>query len=299
MPKCVTLGYSSIICEEKDGTLRLCIDFKKLNKVTVKNKYHFPRIDDLFDQLKDAKLLSKIDLRSIYHQVRIKEEDIKKSVFKKRYGHYDFTVVPFGLSNAPTVFMCLMNGIFKNYLDTFVIVFLDDIIIYSKSKEEHEKHLRMTLLVLREHQLYAKWSKCSFYQKKIHYLGNIISEEEIKVDPKNIRSIEGWVTPRNVYEVRSLMGLAGYYMRFVEGFSRIAHSITSLQNKGVKFEWTSDCERSFQDLKNLLTSSLILKIVDPNEEFIVCIDACKEGLGGVLIQNGRVVCYESRKLKEY
>jgi hypothetical protein len=147
--------------------------------------------------------------------------------------HYEFTMVPFGLSNAPVVFMCLMNGIFREYLDKFVIVFLDDILIYSKSEEEHEQHLRMVLQVLREHQLYAKLSKCSFYQRQIHYLGHIISEEGIVVDPEKIKSIEGWPTPRNVTEVRSFMGLAGYYKRFIEGFSKIAHPITSLQKKGV------------------------------------------------------------------
>jgi hypothetical protein len=211
----------------------------------VKNKYPFPRIDDIFDQLKDAKVFSKIDLRSGYHQVRIKEEDINKTTFRTRYGHYEFVVVPFGLSNAPVVFMCLMNGIFRKYLDKFVIVFLDDILIYSKSEEEHEQHLRMVLQVLREHQLYAKLSKCSFYQKQIHYLGHIISEEGIVVDPDKIKVIREWPTPRNVTEVRSFMGLAGYYKIFIKGFSKIAHPITSLQKKGVKFEWTQECEEIF------------------------------------------------------
>jgi hypothetical protein len=169
--------------KKKDGTLRLCIDFRQLNKVTVNNKYPLPRIDDLFDQFKDAKIFSKIDLRSGYHQVRIKDEDISKTAFRTRYGHYEFTVVPFGLSNAPIVFMFLMNGIFKEYLDKFVIVFLDEILVYFKSEEEHEKHLRMVLQVLREHNLYAKLSKCSFYQKQIHYLEHIISKDGIVVDP--------------------------------------------------------------------------------------------------------------------
>jgi hypothetical protein len=164
----------------------------------VKNKYPFLRIDDLFDQLKDAKIFSNIDIRSGYHQVRIKEEYIRKIAFRTRYGHYEFTVVPFGLSNAPVVFICLMNGIFREYLDQFVIIFLDDIIIYSKSEEEHEKHLRMVLQVLREHQLYAKLRKCSFYQKKIHYLGHIISKDGIAIDPKKIESIRGWSAPNNV-----------------------------------------------------------------------------------------------------
>jgi hypothetical protein len=160
-----------------------------LNKVTVKNKYPLPRIDDLFDQLKDTKIFSKIDLRSGYHQVRINDEDISKTAFITRYGHYEFIVVTFGLTNAPVVFMCLMNGVFRDYLDKFVIVFLDDILVYSKTEEEHEQHLRMVLQVLREHQLYAKLSKCSFYQRQIHYLGHIISKEGIIVDPEKVDAI--------------------------------------------------------------------------------------------------------------
>jgi hypothetical protein len=156
-------GAPVLFVKKKDGTLRLCIDFRQLNKVTVKNKYPFPRIDDLFDQLKDAKIFFKIDLISSYHQVRIKEDDINKTTFRTRYGHYDFTMASLGLSNAPVVFMCLMNGIFREYLDKFVIVFLDDIIIYFMSWEEHEQHFRMVLQVLRENQLYSKLRKCSFY----------------------------------------------------------------------------------------------------------------------------------------
>jgi hypothetical protein len=193
--------------------------------------------------------------------------------------------------------MCLMNGIFINYLDKFVIVFLDDILVYSKSEEEHEHHLRLVLQVLREHQLYAKLSKCSFYQEQIHYLGHIISEQGITVDPEKIEAIRGWPTPRNVSEVRSFMGLVGYYRRFIAGFSKISHPITSLQKKGIKFEWTSECEENFNLLKELLTSAPVLKIVDPNESFVVCTDACKEGLGGVLTQNGHVIGYESKRLK--
>jgi hypothetical protein len=156
-------GASVLFVKKKYGTLRLCIDFRQLNKVTVKNKYPLPRIDDLFDQLKDANFFSKTDLRFGYHQVRINDDDINKTAFRTRYGHYEFIVVSFGLSNAHAVFMCLMNGVFRDYLDKFVIVFLNDILVYSKSEEEHEKHLRMVLQVLREHQLYAKLSKCSFY----------------------------------------------------------------------------------------------------------------------------------------
>jgi hypothetical protein len=191
-------GAPVLFVKKKDGTLRLCIEFRQLNKVTIKNKYPLPRIDDLFHQLKDARIFSNIDLRLGYHQVRIRYEDINKTSFKTRYGHYKFTVVPFGLSNAPIVFMCLMNGVFREYLDKFVIVFLDDILVYSKLEEEHENHLRMVLQVLREHRMYAKLIKCSFYQNQIHYVGHIISEEGIGVDPDKIQANKGWISPKNV-----------------------------------------------------------------------------------------------------
>jgi hypothetical protein len=275
-------GAPVLFVKKKYGTLRLCIDFWQLNKVTVKNKYPLPKIDDLFDQLKDAKIFSKIDIRSGYHQVRINDEDISKTSFRTRYGHYEFTVVPFGLTNAPVVFMCLMNGVFRDYLDKFVIVFLDDILVYSKIEEEHEQHLRMVLQVLREHQLYAKLRKCSFCQRQIHYLGHIISKEGIVVDPEKVEAIQEWSVPRNVAEARSFMDLAGYYIRFIVRFSKIAHPITSLQRKEKKFQWTEECESSFQRLKQLLTSAPILKIANPNKDYVVCTDACKEGLGGVL-----------------
>jgi hypothetical protein len=179
--------------------------------------------------------------------------------------------------------------VFNEWYFQRILVFLDDTLIYSKYEEEHEKHLSMVLQVLREHQLFENLSKCSFYQRQIHYLGYVISKKRIIVDPKKIKSIEGWPTPRHVSEVRSFMELAGYYKIFIEGLSKIAHSITYLQKKSVKFEWKSDCEKSFQHLKYVLTSDPILRIVDPNEDFIVCIDACKEGLGGILSQNGHVI----------
>jgi hypothetical protein len=158
-------GAPILFLKKKDGTLRLCIDYRQLNKTTIKNKYPLLRIDDLFDQLRGASIFSKIELRSGYHQVRIKDEDIHKTTFRTRYGHYEFVVVPFGLTNAPATFMCLMNNVLSKFLDRFVLVFIDDILVYSKNREEHEKHLKLVLQVLREHQLYAKFSKCDFFQK--------------------------------------------------------------------------------------------------------------------------------------
>ena len=179
-------GAPVLFVKKKDGSLRLCIDYRQLNKVTIKNRYPLPRIDDLFDQIKGAKVFSKIDLKLGYHQLRIHDEDIHKKAFRTRYGHYEFTVVPFGLTNAPSVFMCLMNGVFRSYLDRFVLVFLDDILIYSRSQEEHEEHLRLVLQCLRDNQLYANVEKCDFFQSKFQYLGHIIFGDGISVDHMKI-----------------------------------------------------------------------------------------------------------------
>eukprot|EP00253_Pinus_taeda_P013560 PITA_13560 len=292
-------GAPVLFVKKKDGTLRMCIDYRQLNKLTIKNKYPLPRIDELFDQVKGAKVFSKIDLRSGYHQIRIRDEDIAKTAFRTRYGHYEFVVLPFGLTNAPATFMCLMNGIFHPYLDQFMLIFIDDILIYSRTIEEHHEHLRIVLQTLREHQLYAKFSKCDFFKEEIQYLGHVITKDGIAVDPEKIKAIMEWPVPKDVADVRFFMGLAGYYRRFVEGFSKVAFPITSLQKKGKLFHWTPNCQKSFEQLKHLLTTAPILSIADPNKDYVVCTDASKEGLGGVLMQEGRVIAYESRKLKEH
>ena len=178
-----------LFVKKKDGSLRLCIDYRKLNQVTIKNKYPLPRIDDMFDQLKDAKVFSKIDLRTGYHQIRVSEEDVAKTAFRTRYGHYEFLVMSFRLTNAPAVFMDLMNRIFRPFLDQFVVVFIDDILIYSPSIEEHIRHLRVALQLLKEHKLYAKFSKCEFWLSQIRFLGHVVSKEGIVVDPEKIRAI--------------------------------------------------------------------------------------------------------------
>jgi len=254
-----------------------------------------PYIDYPFNQIRGASVFSKIDLRSRYHQVRIKEEDIFKTAFRMRYGHYEFMVMPFGLTNAPTSFMCLMNNVLSKYLDKFIVVFIDDLLIYSSTMEEHEEHLQIILQVLREHKLYAKFSKCKFF--KIQYLGHVISKDGISIDPDKIKAIINWHVPKDVHGVISFMGITGYYRKFIEGFSKIANPITSLQKKGRKFVWDLKCEESFKKLKELLTTAPIIIIEDPHQDFVVCTDACNEGLGGVLTQEGHVIGYESRKLK--
>ncbi|GAB5053510.1 hypothetical protein PESHB5_00080 [Pediococcus parvulus] len=216
--------------------MRLCIDYRQLNKVTIKNKYLLPRIDDLFDQLKGASVFSKIDLRSGYYQLRIRDSDVPKTAFRTRYGHYEFLVMPFGLTNAPAVFMDLMNRIFRPYLDRFVVVFIDDILVYSRDETEHAEHLRLVLQILRDKQLYAKFSKCEFWLREVSFLGHVVSASGIRVDPSKISAILNWKPPRNITEVQSFLGLAGYYRRFVKGFSMIATPITKLLQKDVKFE---------------------------------------------------------------
>ena len=202
-------GSPVLFVKKKDGSLRLCIDYRQLNKATIKNKYPLPRIDDLLDQLNGASVFSKIDLRSGYHQLRVKREDIPKTAFRTRYGHYEFLVMPFGLTNAPAVFMDYMNRIFRPYLDKFVVVFIDDILIYSKDEEEHKEHLRIVLQVLKEHKLYAKLSKCDFWLREVKFLGHVVSAVGVTVDPGKIEAVLNWERPQSVTEIRSFLRLAG------------------------------------------------------------------------------------------
>ncbi|GJV23909.1 putative reverse transcriptase domain-containing protein [Tanacetum coccineum] len=201
-PSSVPWGAPVLFVKKKDGSFRMCIDYQELNKLTVKNHYPLPRIDDLFDQLQGSSVYSKIDLRSGYHQLRVHEEDIPKTAFRTRYGHYEFQVMPFGLTNAPTVFMDLMNRVCKPYLDKFVIVFIDDILIYSKNKEEHEEHLKLILELLKKEELYAKFSKCEFWIPKVQFLGHVIDSKGIHVDPAKIKSIKDWASPKSPTEIR-------------------------------------------------------------------------------------------------
>nr|CAH66282.1 OSIGBa0116O04.4 [Oryza sativa] len=292
-------GAPVIFVEKKDHTQRMCVDYRALNEVTIKNKYPLPRIDDLFDQLKGATVFSKIDLRSGYHQLRIREEDIPKTAFTTRYGLFECTVMSFGLTNAPAFFMNLMNKVFMEYLDKFVVVFIDDILIYSKTKEEHEEHLRLALEKLREHQLYAKFSKCEFWLSEVKFLGHVISSGGVAVDPGNVESVLSWKQPKTVSEIRSFLGLAGYYRRFIENFSKIARPMTRLLQKEVKYKWTEDCERSFQELKKRLVTAPVLILPDSRKGFQVYCDASRLGLGCVLMQEGKVVAYASRQLRPH
>ncbi|GKE22009.1 putative reverse transcriptase domain-containing protein, partial [Tanacetum coccineum] len=256
-------GAPVLFVKKKDGSFRMCIDYRELNKLTVKNRYPLPRIDDLFDQLQGSRVYSKIDLRSGYHQLRVREEDIPKTAFRTRYGHYEFQVMPFGLTNAPAVFMDLMNRVCKPYLDRFVIVFIDNILIYSKSRKEHEGHLN----------------------------------EGIHVDLAKIESIKDWASPKTPTEIRQFLGLVGYYRRFIEGFLKIARPMTKLTQKSVKFDWGEKAEAAFQLLKQKLCSASILALPEGSENFVVYCDASHKGLGPILMQREKVIAYASRQLK--
>ena len=292
-------GAPVLFVKKKDGTLRLYIDYRKLNRVTIKNKYPLPRVDDLFDQLQGARVFSKIDLRSGYHQLRIANADVQKTAFRTRYGHYEFLVMPFRLTNAPAVFMALMNKVFQPYIDKFVIVFIDDILVYSRDEEEHANHLRLALQTLREKQLYAKFNKCEFWLDQVVFLGNIVSGEGIKVDLKKIEAVLNREPPKNVPELRSFLGLARYYRRFVKGFSIIAAPLTKLLRKNVEYKWTEACQSSFEELKAKLTTAPVLASPSGTSGFVVYSDASYQGLGCVLMQHGRVIAYASRQLSPY
>jgi hypothetical protein len=227
-----------LFVEKKDGTRRMCIDYRALNEVTIKNKYPLPRIEDLFDQLRGAIVFSKIDLRSGYHQLRIRPSDIPKTTFITMYGLYEFTIMSFGLTNALAFFMNLMNSVFMDYLDKFVVVFIDDILIYSQSEEEHVDHLKMVLQRLQEHQLYAKLSKCEFWIDEVLFLGHIINKDGLAVDPKKVADILNWKAPTDARGIKSFIGMTGYYRRFIEGFSKIAKPKTALLANKVEFKWT-------------------------------------------------------------
>ncbi|WVZ94013.1 hypothetical protein U9M48_039957 [Paspalum notatum var. saurae] len=290
-------AFPVLLVEKKDtNEKRMCVDYRALNEVTIKNKYPLPRIDDLFDQLQGACAFSKIDLRSGYHQLKIRPSDIPKTAFTTKYGLYEYLVMSFGLSNAPTYFMHLMNRVFMDYLDKFIVVFIDDILIYSKTEEEHEVHLRLVLQRLREHKLYAKLKKCEFWIDEVPFLGHIISKGGIAVDPRKISAITNWEVPQTPKEVCGFLGLAGYYRRFIENFSKTAKPMTSLLEKDAAFKWTVDRQAAFDELKKRLTTAPVLTLPDQQKKFTVYCDASRDGLECVLMQEGKVVAYGSRQL---
>jgi hypothetical protein len=284
---------------KKDGTSRMVIDYRLLNAMTVKNRYPLPRIDELMDRLQGAKVFSKIDLASGYHQIKVAECDQHKTAFRTRFGHYEFKVLPFGLTSAPATFMRLMNDTLMPYLDQFVIVYLDDICVYSKTPEEHLDHLRKVLTLLQQEKLIGKLSKCEFGISSMEFLGHIVSDQGIATDPEKIKSVQDWPTPQNATDVMRFLGLANFYRRFVKDFSKIAAPLTSLTGN-VPFVWSPAAETAFKSLKTALTTAPILCLPDCSKPFILECDASKFAIGQVLCQgegrDRRVVAFESRKM---
>jgi hypothetical protein len=253
----------------------MCVDCRSLNKVTIKNKYPLPRIEDLFDQMNGASVFSKIDLRSGYHQLGIRESDNPKKAFHTQYGLYEYTMTSFGLTNAPVYFMYLMTKVFMEYLDKFVVVFIDDILVYSETEEEHKKHLRLVLEKLRANHLYAKFSKCEFWLTEVAFLGHVISIRGVSVDSGKVKDVLNWKPPTEVSEIHSFLGLAGYYNRFIHDFSKIAKPMTRLLEKGKVFKWTQDCQESFEELKKRLTTASVLVLPDMSKKFDIYCDASR------------------------
>lgn len=296
-------GAPVLFVKKKNGDLRLCVDYRALNKLTIKNNYPLPRIDDCFDRLVGMKYFSKLDFTSGYHQCRIAEEDIHKTAFRTRYGHYEFRVLPFGLCNAPATFQRLMHDIFWEFLDKFVVIYLDDIIVYSKTEDEHLQHLQQVFEVIQRHELYIQPEKCAFFTERIDFLGHFISAEGIEMDPKKVEAVKDWPIPKTRKEVMSFLGLANYYRRFIKGFSAIVKPISDLLSKKVNWNWTNIEEQAFHDIKTAMTTAPILQLPNPELPFTVTTDASDYAVGAVLTQKfpdtkfDHPIAYHSRKLK--
>jgi hypothetical protein len=301
-PSVSPYGAPVLFVKKKNGEFRMCVDYRMLNKATIKNKYALPLPEELFDQVRGAKVFSSLDLRQGYHQIRVKEQDVHKTAFHTRYGHYEFCVLPFGLTNAPAVFMRLMNDIMRPLLDKCVVVFLDDILVYSHSHEEHQQHLRRVLEILREHKLYAKLSKCEFGKSSVTFLGHVLSADGIHTEPNKIRAIESWPTPANVEELRSFLGLASYYRRFIKDHAKTTVLLTRLLKKDVPFTWATDEQRAFERLKRALVTAPVLRSPDPDLPYVVTTDASDFAVGAVLSQDDgagdRPVAFTSSTLNE-
>src|SRR4051812_10709340 len=276
-----------ILVPKKDGTSRMCVDCRGINNITIRYRHPIPRLDDMLDELSGSTIFSKVDLRSGYHQIRMKLGDEWKTAFKTKFGLYEWLVMPFGLTNAPSTFMRLMNEVLRTFIGRFVVVYFDDILIYSKTDFEHVDHIRQVLQVLRNAKLYANLEKCTFAKDKVIFLGYVVSKHGVEVDSSKIEAIHNWPTPMNVSQVRSFHGLAGFYRRFVKDFSTIAAPLNDLTKKGVPFVWGVAQDLAFDELKRLLTSAPLLALPDFAKQFEVECDASGIGIGGVLMQEGR------------
>jgi hypothetical protein len=285
-----------LLVPKKDGTWRMCVDCRAINNITVKYRHPIPRLDDMLDELHGSCIFTKIDLKSGYHQIRMKEGDEWKTAFKTKYGLYEWLVMPFGLTNAPSTFMRLMNHALRAFLGRFVVVYFDDILVYSKSLDEHIDHLHCVLTVLRKEKLYANLKKCSFCLDKVVFLGFVVGAKGITVDEEKVKAIKEWPTPKSITEVRSFHGLASFYRRFVKDFSTLAAPLTEIVKKSVGFKWGSEQDRAFIEIKERLCGAPLLALPDFSKTFEIECDASGIGIGAVLMQEKRPIAYFSEKL---
>ena len=293
-------GSMLVIVKKKDGTPRVCVDYRALNDLTIKNKYPLPLMDELFDRVQGSRCFSTIDLRDGFYQIRLAEADIEKTAFRTAFGSYEYTVLPMGLCNAPGSFMQLMNDTFRDLLNKSVLCFLDDILIFSKTREEHLAHVREVLERLRKHKLYGKLSKCHFLEKEVGFLGHRLGADGLAVAPEKVTAVREWPLPRNAHEVRSFLGLAGFYRKFVKDFSKLALPLTELTHEKCVWKWGPVEQAAFDALKAALCSAPVLLLPDPSLPFVLNTDACQYAIGATLQQdhgNGlQPVAYRSKKL---
>ena len=285
-----------LLVKKKDGSFCMCVDYRALNKITVKHRYPMPRIDDLLDALGGATVFSKIDLKSGYHQIRVRDEDVHKTAFRTRFGQYEYLVMPFGLTNAPATFMMLMNDILRPFMGQFVVDFIDDVLVYSKNLIDHEVYLHSIFQALREHGLLANSDKTFLFLAEIEYLGYIVSADGIRMDPKKVAVILAWPMPQNVSQLRSFLGLSSFYRKFIEYYSFIVAPMIDLLQEQVLYIWTPVQQDSFDSLKQAVSTAPVLKIVDPEKPFDLETDASGVAIGAVLTQEGRPTAFESKKL---
>src|SRR5271154_7105841 len=300
-PSTSPAGYPILFIPKKDGSLRLCVDYRHLNAITIKNRYALPLISELQDRIRGSRVFTTLDLRGAYNLVRMKQGEEWKTAFRTRYGHYEYLVMPFGLTNAPASFQALINQVLREYLDEFVVAYLDDILIYSPNPQEHTQHVRKVLRKLKAANLFLKPEKCEFSQKRVKYLGSILSEKGISMDPDKVKAILEWPTPENVTEVQSFLGFANFYRRFIEGYSKVATALTELTKKDRKFHWGETCHTAFHLLKRRFTTAPILATFDPEKHIVLETDASDFAIGMCISQpdeKGRLhpVAYHSRKM---